>query len=171
MHRLTTGGATDSVDVVQPAANRSLPQADFMAMFQEKTGIKMAPGGIHKALADKFGPDASAKTLKALGQLKDMAAKMQAQGGAVGQAGGLLGGLMGKAEQQAGSVCTRLHPPFNTSATPLHPPATPLHCAALGTRCLEVACNSTCASWPCCAASLPPQAVHACCQAASASER
>eukprot|EP00892_Ulva_mutabilis_P009241 jgi/Ulvmu1/668/UM010_0039.1 len=88
----------------QDAANRALPTNSFMSMLSEKSGMPVDAGGIHKALQSQFGADASAKTLKALGMLKDFAAKAQARGGIAASAGGMLGNLLSKAEETAGSA-------------------------------------------------------------------
>ena len=42
------------------AANRALPQTDFVAILSEKLGFD-ASGGVHQALHRGFGPDDSAK--------------------------------------------------------------------------------------------------------------
>lgn len=82
----------------EEAANRALPTQSFMSMLSEKAGMPVDAGGVHRALQSQFGADASAKTLKALGMLKDFAAKAKERGGIAGAAGGMFSNLVASAE-------------------------------------------------------------------------
>lgn len=119
----------------QDAANRALPTQSFMELLSAKAGVPVEAGGIHRALQSQFGDDASAKTLKALGMLKDFAAKAQAQGGIAAAAGGMFSNALAAAE---GSGMVRPHPlpcscptatccPCSSGCAPCAPAAT-AHC-------------------------------------------